>query len=107
MEIRPLGADWDLSEIKAIGHDGSDGCHSSLKIPKCRARTTVARDLVIVLSGNAKRKPLGEVLHERPFDMELSSGRVVGVRIFAVEGEACGRGQFQANLGVEPCDSAG
>jgi hypothetical protein len=30
------------------------------------------------------------VLHERPLDMELGPGGVIGIRIFAVEGEARG-----------------
>jgi hypothetical protein len=38
-------------------------------------------------------------------DMELGPCRVVGVGVFAIKGETRGGGEFQPDLGVEPCHS--
>src|SRR5262245_63322082 len=92
MKVRPLCADRDLCQIETVRHDRSYRGHPALKISKCCASPTIPCDLVVVISHKAKRKCLREMLHERPLNVELGSGRVVRVGVFAVDGEAYGRG---------------
>src|SRR5690606_28853385 len=77
MEILPLGADRYLAEDKAVGQDGTDGCHAPLEVTEDRARAAVAGDLLVVIARNADRQALGEMPDQSPFDMKLGSCPVV------------------------------
>jgi hypothetical protein len=55
-----------------------------------------------MVSDEADAERLGKVLHDGPLKVELRPGLVIRVWIFEVESEACGSGNFQAQLGIEP-----
>src|SRR5262249_43881201 len=95
-------ADWNFAELKAVGQGGSQGRDTTLEVTKCGPRTTVARDLLVMIADNAKGEFLGEVPHQCPFDMKLGSGFVICLRVLPVEGKSGSRREFPSHLGIEP-----
>src|SRR5262245_60939630 len=55
-----------------------------------------------MIAGNADTEILGEVAHDRPFDMELRAALVIRIRIFGIEREANRGRDFPTGLGIEP-----
>lgn len=85
---RQLYADWGLTDIEIVGHDGSEGCHSTLKVSKPCACAAISGDLLVVVAGDADGELLREMLEQRKLNVEFGAGFVIRRRMTPITSQA-------------------
>ena len=87
-EIAEARANWDLSPIEVVIHDGAERSHATFEITQGRAGTTITGNLLIVKPGYTDPEGFGKILDHGPFKMELGASLIVRGRVLNVEGKA-------------------
>ena len=101
--MKPPGAEVDLlgSCLERITEQRPDGRHASPESAELIARAVVVRHLLIEVAADARGKAQGNVLIDRPFEMQLGAALVICRRVGRVERQAKRARDLEAGLQTE------